>query len=99
MEKKRIVKTSTRIKFRQWGIIVLLWLFIGLVIAVYDHLMLHTYYPSGPAPIYSFWDSVLRKMVPALIGALLGGRTLVFYVNDKFRDRPFDRTILFVVVV
>jgi len=96
MEKTRTVKTSTRIKFRQWGTIVLLWLFIGFVIAVYDHLMLHTYYSQGPTPIYTFWDSVLRNMGPGLIGALLGGSTLVFYVNEKFRDRPYGRTLLFV---
>ena len=90
------VKTSTRIKFRQWGHIMLLWLFLGFVIAVYDHLQLHTYYSLGPSPRYSFWDSVFRNMGPGLIGALLGGSTLVFYVNEKFRDRSYGKALLFV---
>jgi len=90
------VKTSTRIKFRQWGTIVALWLFLGFVIAVYDHLQLHTYYSLGPSPRYSFWDSVLRNMGPGLIGALLGGGTLVFYVNERFREKSYGRTLLFV---
>lgn len=76
----------------------LLWLFLGFVIAVYDHLQLHTYYSLGPSPEYSFGNSVLRNMVPGFIGALLGGGLLVFYVNEKFRDRPYGHTLLFVAI-
>lgn len=90
------MKTATRIKFRQLGIIMLLWLFLGFVIAVYDHLQLHTYYSLGPSQQYSFWNSVIRNMVPGFIGALTGGTLLVFYVNEKFRDKPYGQTIVFV---
>lgn len=90
------MKTATQIKFRQLGIIMVLWLFLGFVIAVYDHLQLLTYYSLGPSPAYSFWNSLIRNMVPGFIGALLGGSLLVFYVNEKFRDRPYIYTIAFV---
>ncbi|KAB7530370.1 adenylate/guanylate cyclase domain-containing protein [Flagellimonas olearia] len=92
------MKTATQIKFRQLGILMLLWLFFGFVIAIYDHLQLHTYYSLGPSTAYSFWNSVVRNMVPGFIGALLGGSLLVFYVNEKFRDRPYGHTLLFVAV-
>ncbi len=90
------MKTATQIKLRQLGIIMLLWLFLGFAIAVYDHLQLHTYYSLGPSPEYSFWNSVFRNMVPGFIGALLGGSLLVFYVNERFRDKPYGQTIAFV---
>ncbi len=92
------MKTATQIKFRQLGIIILLWLFLGFVIAVYDHLQLHTYYSLGPSPEYTFWNSVIRNMVPGLIGALIGGTLLVFFVNERFRDKPYGYTIAFVGV-
>ncbi|WP_057940500.1 adenylate/guanylate cyclase domain-containing protein [Algoriphagus resistens] len=90
------MKAATQIKFRQLGIIMLLWLFFGFVIAIYDHLQLLTYYSLGPSPAYSFGNSVIRNMVPGFIGALLGGSLLVFYVNEKFRDKPYGYTIAFV---
>jgi adenylate cyclase len=90
------MKTATQIKLRQLVIIMFFWLFLGFAIAVYDHLQLHTYYSLGPSPEYSFWNSVIRNMVPGFIGALLGGSLLVFYVNEKFRDRPYGQTIAFV---
>lgn len=37
-------------------------------------------------------------MVPGLIGAMLGASLLVFYVNEKFRDKPYGHTILIVGV-
>ncbi len=92
------MKTGTRIKLKQLGIITMAWLFMGFVIAVYDHLQLHTYYSLGPSPRYSFFGSVLRNMVPGLIGAMLGGSLLVFYVNEKYRDKPYGYTILIVGV-
>ncbi|HET8735052.1 MAG TPA: adenylate/guanylate cyclase domain-containing protein, partial [Pricia sp.] len=92
------MKTGTRIKLKQLGIITVAWLFMGFVIAVYDHLQLHTYFSLGPSLEYSFFGSMIRNMVPGLIGALLGGSTLVFFVNEKYRDKPYGYTILIVSV-
>lgn len=90
------MKTATRIKLNQLGIIILAWLVIGLIIAIYDHLVLHTGSALGPAPDYSFGIAVLRNMGPGFIGALLGGSMLVFYVNDRFQDKPYAYTLLVV---
>lgn len=92
------MKTGTRLKLKQLGAITVAWLFMGFIIAVYDHLQLHTYYSLGPSPEYSFVASVFRNMVPGLIGALLGGSILVFFVNEKYRDKPYGYTILIVSV-
>ena len=90
------MKTGTRIKLHQLGIITFSWLAIGFFIAVYDHLVLHTSSSLGPAPDYTFTMAILRNMGPGLIGALLGGSLLVFYVNDRFQDKPYAYTILIV---
>jgi adenylate cyclase len=92
------MKTGTRLKLKQLGVITLAWVCMGFVIAVYDHLHLHTYYSLGPSPEYTFLASVFRNIIPGLIGALLGGSLLVFFVNEKYRDKPYGYTIAIVCV-
>lgn len=79
-------------------IIILAWMAIGFIIAVYDHLILHTNTSLGPSDDYSFAISAMRNVGAGLIGALLGGSLLVFYVNVKYRDKPYGYTLLFVSV-
>ncbi|MEJ7626826.1 MAG: hypothetical protein WKF35_08185 [Ferruginibacter sp.] len=42
---------------------------------------MHTNISLGPAPNYSFFVSAANNMGAALVGALLGGSFLVFFVN------------------
>ncbi|MGS2738062.1 adenylate/guanylate cyclase domain-containing protein [Sinomicrobium sp. M5D2P17] len=80
-------------------IIIIAWMAIGFIIAVYDHLILHTNTSLGPSEDYSFAISVMRNVGAGLIGALLGGSLLVFYINVKYRDKPYGYTILIVSVI
>jgi adenylate cyclase len=93
------MKRKTQIKLNQLFVIILAWVFMGFVITVYDHLMLHVEVSQGPSEVYSFTVSAIRNMGAGLIGALIGGSILVFYVNDKFRDKPYGYTIFIVVFV
>lgn len=72
---------------------------MGFLISVYDYFALRTSMSLGPAPDYSFLVSVARNVGAGLVGALLGGSVLVFYVNVKYRDKPYGYTIIIVVVV
>ncbi|QNL48375.1 adenylate/guanylate cyclase domain-containing protein [Olivibacter sp. SDN3] len=90
------MKRGTYLKIKQLGAIIISWLIIGFFIAVYDYLVLHTHVSMGPAANYSFLISILRNMGAGLIGGLLGGSILVFYVNEKFNDKPYGYTILIV---
>lgn len=92
------MKRRTQIKFRQLGIIIIAWMICGFVIAVYDHLLIHTQTSLGPAETYSFAFSVIRNMGAGLIGALLGGSFMVFYVNVKYQDKPYGYTIISTVL-
>lgn len=69
----------------------------GFIISVYDYLLLHTHYSLGPSPEFSFTTACIRNIGAGLIGGLLGGSTLVFYVNVRYRDKPYGYTILAVV--
>lgn len=92
------MKTATQLKLKQLAIIIGCWLLLGFVISVYDHLLLHSSYSLGPAKDYSFLLSLARNMGGGLIGGILGGSLLVFFVNEKYQDKPYGYTILSVSV-
>jgi adenylate cyclase len=92
------MKRGTYIKFRQLGIIIFCWAIFGFIITVYDHLLLHTHNSLGPSEVYSFWMSCIRNVGAGIIGGVLGGSALVFYVNVKYSDKPYGYTIAAVVL-
>lgn len=92
------MKRGTLLKLKQLGFITIIWMLIGFFIAVYDHLVLHTQVSLGVTPNYSFLISVFRNVGAGLIGALLGGSLLVFYIDEKYRDKPYGYTISIVTL-
>jgi adenylate cyclase len=89
---------SNQIKRKQLFIITICWMVMGFLISVHDYLLLQTADSLGTADSYSFLVSVVKNMSAGLIGALLGGTTLVFYVNVKYQDKPYGYTLLIVAV-
>ncbi|HVI43708.1 MAG TPA: adenylate/guanylate cyclase domain-containing protein [Chitinophaga sp.] len=87
-----------QIQLRQLWMIIISWMIIGFLIAVYDYLVLHTNNSAGPAPGYSLLLSIAVNMGMGLFGALLGGSFLIFYVNVRFRDKSYGYTIFAVTV-
>jgi adenylate cyclase len=71
---------------------------MGFLITVYDHLVLLTHLSLGPSEEYSFWLHAARNTSAGLIGALLGGSYLVFFINVKYQDKPYGYTIIAVFV-
>lgn len=92
------MRQRTRIKLKQLALIIGVWLVLGFLIAVYDHLVLYSAHSLGPTPDYTFLLGVARNMGGGLIGGLLGGSLLVFFVNEKYQDKPYAHTILFVSI-
>ncbi len=88
-----------QLKLKQLKVIIGAWLIMGFLITVYDYLVLHTSNSLGPSEDYSFLMSAIRNMGAGLIGALLGGSFLVFYVNVKYQDKPYGYTIVAVSIV
>lgn len=92
------MKKVTQLQLQQLFIITIVWMALGFIIAVYDHLMLHTSLSQGPSEGYSFTEAVFRNLISSFIGAMLGGSCLVFYINVKYRDKPYGYTILAVLL-
>lgn len=85
-----------QLKLQQLKVIIGAWVLMGFLITVYDHLVLLTSNSLGPSQEYSFIISAARNMGAGLIGALLGGSLLVFYVNVRYQDKPYGYTIAIV---
>lgn len=92
------MKRRTQLKLHQLLIIIGTWLIIGVIITIYDHLVLYTQYSAGPSDSYSFLFSLAVNTGSAFIGAVLGGGLLVFYINVKYQSKPYGWTILAVSV-
>ena len=92
------MKRGTQLKITQLRVIVIVWMMMGFLITVHDHLVLHTSNSQGVSDEYSFWAQAARNVAAGLIGALLGGSFLVFYVNVKYQDKPYGYTIVSVIV-
>jgi adenylate cyclase len=90
------INRRTRQKIQQLMIIILLWMLIGAVIAVFEDLILHTHNSLGTAPGYSLSTSIILNMAIGLFGALIGGSFLVFFVNVKYNDKPYGYTLLII---
>lgn len=93
-----LLNRSTQIKLKQLSVIVACWLFIGLLIAIYDNQVLHTRNSLGPVPGYSLLQSIALNMGIGLFGALIGGSFLVFYINVKYQDKSYGYTVLSVTI-
>lgn len=88
----------TQIKLKQLAILTLAWLFVGAMMAVYDYLVLHTVYSKGPSAEYSFPLALAMNMGSALMGSLLGGTFLIFFVNVKYQDKSYGYTLIAVSI-
>jgi adenylate cyclase len=91
------MKEGTRLKLKQLRVIIIAWMIMGFLITVYDNLVLQTG-SAGISPDYSFWVFAVRNISAGLIGGILGGSLMVFYVNEKLQDKPYAYTILIVSV-
>ena len=71
---------------------------IGLLIAIYDYLILLTSNSVDSSQELSFLVSAGINVGAALTGALLGGSFLVFFVNVRYQDKPYGYTIIAVSI-
>jgi adenylate cyclase len=87
-----------KIKITKLVVIVIAWLFIGFLITCYDYFVLSSGLSSGLSPEFSFGNHLVFSLLAAFLGALMGGSFLVFYVNEKYRDRPYGFTLIAVIL-
>src|SRR3990170_7591800 len=98
LRNNNIVRRGTQLKLKQLKVIIIVWTIMGFLITVHDHFVLLTSNSLGLSEDYSFFISAARNMGAGLIGALLGGSLLIFFVNVKYQDKPYGYTLVAVSV-
>jgi adenylate cyclase len=93
-----MISRHTQIKLRKLLVIVISWILVGVCAAVYDYAVFRSEFSLGTSAYYSFWQTIVFGALAALISGTLGGSFLIFYVNERFRDRSYGSTILLVVL-
>lgn len=79
-------------------VIVLCWLFVGILLTLYDHFLLSSEMSKGYVEDFSFHKNLAFNLSAAFMGSILGGAWLVFYVNERLRDRPYGFNLLMVAL-
>jgi adenylate cyclase len=86
------------IQLKKVGFIMLGWITIGLLISAYDHFCLTSELSAGPSETYSIARNTIFNVSAAFMGSLLGSIWLVFFVNEKMRDKPYGQTLFLVAL-
>jgi adenylate cyclase len=87
-----------RLKLKKLGIIIAMWLCVGFLLTCYDFFLLKSEMITEGTIHFSFGMRLLFSMTAALFGALMGGSLLVFYINEKYRDKPYGFSIIAVLI-
>jgi adenylate cyclase len=86
-----------RIQLRQLLALIVAWQLAALLVCVYDHFVMHAVFVSIHEESYSFPAYIMFNMVAALLGSLISGPLIIFWVNEKFLNKPYGISILLVV--
>ena len=92
------MKKDLQFKLLQLLLVIAIWMVIGFLMTVYDYLVLISNSSRGPSAEYSFVLSLVRNAGAAIIGGLLGGSFMIFYINVKYNDKPYGYIILSVSI-
>lgn len=87
------------IQFRKVFTIMVVWTIVGLVIALYDHFVLTSSVTKETSPAYNFTINVLTSMGAGFTAGSIFGTIMVFFVHERFRDKPYWVTILTVAIL
>ncbi|HKR05077.1 MAG TPA: adenylate/guanylate cyclase domain-containing protein [Bacteroidia bacterium] len=86
-----------KIQLRQLLALVVAWQVAAILISAYDHFVMQANFVSIHEESYSFPVYLIFNMVAALGGGLIAGPLIIFWVNEKFLNKPYGVSILLVV--
>src|SRR5688572_481970 len=88
----------TKIQLKQLLMLILAWQMAAILISIYDHFVMHFPGVTIHDLNYTFTAYLAFNMIAALIGGLIAGPVIIFWVNEKFNDKPYGWSIITVVI-
>ena len=97
------LSNAVKIKIRQVFFIAISWLIVSMLIVFHDYLF-YSQLMFGGVDAYDGSDSPLTTLFAVLIAGLLAAPFIVFYLKDRFKNKPWwfsllANTITFVVII
>ncbi len=92
------MNVKLRIKFRKWLAIIFVWLCVGRWQSFYDHFTVLSDISSGFSPTYRFSTQLFFNSTAGIIGSILGGSFLIFYIEEKYQEKSYGFTLLLVAL-
>ncbi len=92
------MSAKLKIQLKKLFTLILIWMLLGVIFALVDHFTLNSHFSAGTAGDYTLGGSLLFQVSAALLGAILGGIFLIFFVNERYRDRPYIHGIIAVFI-
>src|SRR5262245_9034929 len=89
---------TSQIRFQQLIILTFAWQIVAVWVSVYDHMAIHSELSAGVSDSYGFFSNLMLNCSGALMGALIGGSFLIFYVNTRFADKSYGQSILIILL-
>ena len=77
-------------------VIIIVWMFIGFLISLCDHFLLSGGVSLGGSEFYHFSFNLSVNVGAGFTAGLIFGSIMVFYVNERFRDKPYWVNILLI---
>ncbi|MEM8892570.1 MAG: adenylate/guanylate cyclase domain-containing protein, partial [Bacteroidota bacterium] len=84
-------------KLRQWMLLSSFWILMGIIIPIYDHLLMIGNFPSEYLVHHELSINLAYNVSAAILASLLAGPSFVFLINDRFKKRSYGYAILSVV--
>ncbi|HYV93642.1 MAG TPA: adenylate/guanylate cyclase domain-containing protein [Chitinophagales bacterium] len=92
------MKGRRAIKFTQWLAIVITTMFVNVLSSIYNYFLYQLPTIQRINPTYSFATELIMNIVAAIIVGGLLGAFMVYYVQDRFSDKPYGYTIIILLV-
>ena len=92
------MKGRKAIRFVQWLAIVISTVITNILSAFYNYFLYKLPTIEGIAPSYSFTTELIMNIVAGFVVGGLLGLFLVYYLQDRFSDKPYGYTIIVLLV-
>jgi adenylate cyclase len=92
------MKGRRAIKFTQWLAIVITTMFVNTLSSIYNYFLYQLLTIEKVAPSYRFATELIMNIVAGFIVGGLLGAFMVYYVQDRFSDKPYGYTIITLLV-
>lgn len=94
----KLANSLKSIELQKFLFIVITWTILGALLSIYDHFLIVSHITKGYHEDAFFLKTIITNTMAGFIGGIIGGYTLVYLVNKRFRSEPFYKGVIVVFI-